>query len=399
METHVTESPEDIMPRARMNTEGSGIQDGGSQSAELLANIQIHSPISIVVPTYRERENLPHLVARIESLKARVGVDFEVLIVDDDSRDGSEEWVNTEAPDWVRIIVRTANRGLSPAVIEGLRAAKYPVVVVMDADLSHPPERIPDMILALQSGQQLVIGSRYVPGGSTDEEWGFFRWLNSRVATSLAWPLTKTHDPMSGFFALRRCDFERARHLNPIGYKICLELIVKCGLKNVGEIPIHFTDRIRCQSKLSLSEQLKYLIHLRRLYIYKYATWSSIVQFGVVGAIGVIVNMVGLTAALFFNAPKLLALAVGIAISIVSNFFLNRRFTFYYARSGNVWSQFLGFTGAASVGALISFGVAAACTSMYPAMALQVAALFGVAAGLVFNFIINRYWVFKARAQ
>lgn len=366
-----------------------------SAPIEQLAEIRVRTPISIIVPTFRERENLPHLIGRIAALKQQADLQLEVLVVDDDSRDGSREWVEAEAPDWVRIIVRTENRGLSPAVVDGLQAARYPVLVVMDADLSHPPEKIPDMVLALQAGQQFVIGSRYVPGGSTDDDWGFFRWLNSKVATALARPFTKIKDPMSGFFAMRRADFERAIELNPVGYKIGLELIVKCRLENVGEVPIHFTDRVHGESKLSLKEQLNYLVHLRRLYIFKYATWSSFVQFCLVGASGVIVNLSVVTLLLAVAAPRGLALAGGIAVSVVTNFLFNRRFTFSHARAGSAWRQFFGFCMASSVGAAIQFGVAMAVVWANPEIATQIAALVGIAAGMFVNFTVNRYFVFK----
>src|SRR5262249_14226205 len=148
-------------------------------------------------------------------------------LMDDNSRDGTEEAVAQLHRDWVRLIVRTHDRGLSPAVLDGLRAARHNVFVVMDADLSHPPEKIPELVRALQDGADFVIGSRYVAGGTTDAEWGLFRWLNSRVATLLAWPLTSARDPMAGFFALTRPTFERGQGaLNPIGYKIGLELLV-----------------------------------------------------------------------------------------------------------------------------------------------------------------------------
>ncbi|NJK88451.1 MAG: polyprenol monophosphomannose synthase [Myxococcales bacterium] len=276
------------------------------------------TPVSIIVPTYKERENLPHLVERLARLKAAYELELQVLIVDDNSRDGSEEWVRSEAPPWVEVIVRTSNRGLSPSVVDGLKAARHPVLVVMDADLSHPPEKIPDMILALESGQELVIGSRYVPGGTTDDDWGFFRWLNSRVATLLARPFTDAKDPMAGFFALRKRDFERAVHLNPIGYKIGLELIVKCGVENVGEVPIHFSDRLYGKSKLSFKEQVNYLVHLGRLYAFKYATFSSFVQFALVGLSGVFVNLGVLTALLRIGSTQAVALAGGILVSVIT---------------------------------------------------------------------------------
>ncbi len=228
--------------------------------------------MSIVVPTYREVENLPYLVERIEQLRAETGIVLEVLIVDDDSRDGTVEQVKALNRDWVRLTVRTDERGLSSAVIHGLGLASHQIVIVMDADLSHPPEKIPQMIAALEAGAEFVVGSRYVAGGSTDASWGLFRWINSKIATLLARPLTNLRDPMTGFLAARRASIEPALcrgDLNPIGYKIALELIVKCRFRNIAEIPIHFADRRHGRSKLTLGEQLRYLLHLRRLFAYK----------------------------------------------------------------------------------------------------------------------------------
>jgi dolichol-phosphate mannosyltransferase len=226
--------------------------------------------VSIIVPTYQEAQNLPHLIERIDQVRRGVSLTPELLIVDDDSRDGAEEFITSLARDDVRLIVRKTDRGLSPAVVAGLRAARHDVLVVMDADLSHPPEKIPEMLAALEEGHDFVIGSRYVEGGSTDAEWGLFRWLNSKAATLLARPFTRARDPLSGFFALRRATFERgAGELNPIGYKIGLELLVKCGCRKIKEVPIHFADRARGKSKLSLREQLRYLRHLGRLCAYR----------------------------------------------------------------------------------------------------------------------------------
>ncbi len=234
---------------------------------------QAHVPgkISVVVPTYREVDNIPLLVPRIAKCMTDERGDYEIIIVDDNSRDGSEEAVQKLAQEGlaVRIIVRTAERGLSTAVLRGFDESKGEYLVCMDADLSHPPEALPDMIRLLRSDQaDFVIGSRYCPGGSTDASWGLFRWLNSRVAMTLAWPLVKLYDPMSGFFAMPRAVYERATHLNPIGYKIALELLIKCRCRSIREVPIHFADRQLGKSKLSLKEQLNYLRHLWRLYRY-----------------------------------------------------------------------------------------------------------------------------------
>ncbi len=226
--------------------------------------------VSVVVPTYREVESIPHLVERLVALRKDSGLDLELLLIDDDSKDGSFELVSSIDLPWVRMIVRTQDRGLSQSVLDGLRHSERDLLVVMDADLSHPPEKIPQMLQALAEGADFVVGSRFVDGGRTDDDWGMLRWLNSRVATILAMPLTRLRDPMSGFFALHRDTFTRGNEFNPVGYKIGLELLIKCRCERIREIPIHFTERRFGKSKLSLKEQLRYLQHLRRLYMFKY---------------------------------------------------------------------------------------------------------------------------------
>ena len=367
--------------------------------AELpLAEIRVNSGISVIIPTFREAENIPHVLKRLAALRRERGIDLEVIFADDNSRDGSVEAVEASGLDWARILVRTENPGLSAAVIDGFRAAKHPILVCMDCDLSHPPEKIPQMVLALSAGQEFVIGSRYVPGGSTDDDWGLLRWLNSRIATILARPLTSIKDPMSGFFALRRADFDKARDLNPVGYKIALELIVKCGFQNVAEIPIRFTDRVHGESKLTLKEQLKYIKHLRRLYLYRFSNAMYALQFLVVGASGVVVNLTVLSLLLFLGLPEAACLAGGIAVSLVTNFLLNRRFTFSYARDGNIAKQFLGFLSASAVGFTVNYAVSLWMNSavLPPGpYSLHVAAMTGIAAGMIFNFIGNRFFVFR----
>jgi len=226
--------------------------------------------VSIVVPTFREAANLRELILRIERTCARAALTAELLLMDDDSRDGSAEIVGELGHSWVRFIVRSGPRGLAPAILEGFALARAPRIVVMDADLSHRPERIPDLCAALDEGAEFVIGSRYARGGTVGRPWGFCRTINSRAATLLARPFTSAKDPMSGFFAIRRDTLERAARLDPVGFKIGLELIVKCGLRDVREIPIHFEPRAAGKSKLGIREQLRYLRHLGRLGSYRY---------------------------------------------------------------------------------------------------------------------------------
>jgi dolichol-phosphate mannosyltransferase len=227
--------------------------------------------VSVIVPTYREAENLPVLVEAISRALAGHARGFEIIVVDDNSGDGTEEACARLA--WghpLRLLVRRQERGLASAVVHGMNAARGTFLVVMDADLSHPPEALPALLAPLRAGRaDFVIGSRYAPGGSTEEGWGLYRWLNSKVATLLAWPLARVRDPMAGFFALPRSLFRSAAALDPIGYKIGLELLVKCRCRNVVEAPIHFRNRLHGQSKLSLREQVNYLRHLGRLYRFR----------------------------------------------------------------------------------------------------------------------------------
>ncbi|OGQ17314.1 MAG: hypothetical protein A2138_25705 [Deltaproteobacteria bacterium RBG_16_71_12] len=353
--------------------------------------------VTVVVPTFREVENIPILLDRLARVRRDTGLQLDVLIMDDDSRDGSVEVVQQRGEPWVQLIVRTTDRGLSAAVLDGMRRATGDVLVCMDADLSHPPESVPDLLRALDDGADFVIGSRYVEGGSTSDDWGLFRWLNSRVATLLARPFTNARDPMAGFFAIRRSSFERGRELNPIGYKIGLELLVKCGCERVVEKPIHFEDRIHGESKLTLRQQLLYLQHLRRLFIFKFGVWSHLLQFLVVGALGTLVNLAVVTALLWAGLTARPSILAGIGVSVCFNFVLNRRFSFSYARHGSWLRQAVGFVAASSIGAAINYAVAVAALGIRADLPPQVAALFGIAAGTAFNFVANRYLVFRTK--
>lgn len=352
--------------------------------------------ITIVVPTYQEAENLPLLIERIARVRNEHALDIDVLIMDDDSRDGSAEWIAARAEPWVRLIVRTADRGLSAAVLDGLRRARGDVLVCMDADLSHPPESVPGMLRKVALGADFVMGSRYVEGGKTADDWGVLRWLNSRFATLLARPLTSLRDPMAGFFALPRTTLEGGRDFNPIGYKIGLELIVKCRCERVVEVPITFENRRFGESKLNFRQQLLYLQHLRRLYIYKYGVWSQLAQFLVVGAAGTLVNLVALTALLAAQLPLRVAIALAIVTAMTFNFVLNRRFSFSFARTGSWWRQYLRYVTASSLGALINYAGTILTLAHVPDLRPQTAALVGIACGLAFNFVASRYLVFRA---
>ncbi|MEN3369354.1 MAG: dolichol-phosphate mannosyltransferase [Verrucomicrobiota bacterium] len=219
--------------------------------------------LTIIVPTINEADNIEPLLDRIFE-ETSVALGIEVLFVDDGSTDETCERIllfGQTHP--VRLLRREQpTGGLAGAVLAGAAAAKSRWVLVMDGDLSHPPERIGDLVAPLLDGSQdMVIGSRYVPGGRTPG-WPWWRRLMSRVACRLAWPLTRLHDPLSGFFATDRTRLLQCRS-DAAGFKIALELIVNAPPAfRIKEIPIVFRDRERGESKVRLSVLVTYLFRL-----------------------------------------------------------------------------------------------------------------------------------------
>jgi len=352
--------------------------------------------ISLIIPTYQEAPNVRSLLAAVAEVRRRCALTLELLVMDDDSRDGTREAVRDAGLPWVRLVVRTANRGLSAAVIDGMRLATNDVIVVMDADLSHPPEVIPELVAAVADGADFAIGSRYAPGGRTDPDWGLFRRANSRFATWLARPFTPARDPMSGFFAISRDRFLAcADRLNPVGYKIGLELIVKGRCERIAEVPIRFRQRHQGRSKLTVREQLRYLQHLRRLALFVHPGWASLVQFAAVGTSGTVVNLGVVQLFSVAGVPDRVAIASGIVVSVLNNFLLNRRFTFSYARNENWLPQLTGFVGASSAGMVVSYATSVALRIRVD-LPLLLAVCLGIVAGTGLNFALNRFLIFRA---
>lgn len=230
------------------------------------------SDVAIIIPTFRERDNLKQLLPTLADILKQASIDGEIVVVDDNSDDGTDELCERLAKELpVRLLIRQGERGLATAVLYGLRTAEAKTCVVMDADFSHPPDAVPRLVSAIRDSDcDMAIGSRYVVGGSLDPNWSWARRWNSRVASLLARGLTSAADPMAGFFAIRKETLERAAEFRPIGYKIALELIVRCDCQAITEIPIAFQDRRVGESKLSLIQQWHYIRHLGRLYWAKY---------------------------------------------------------------------------------------------------------------------------------
>ncbi len=355
--------------------------------------------LAVVVPTYCEADNIPELTRRIHEAVSGAGISTEIIIVDDNSQDGTDRVCKELAISYpLRLITRLSERGLAGAVIHGIGASKSEYVIVMDADLSHPPEDIPRLVLSLQQGADFVIGSRYVTGGSTDAHWGLFRWLNSKVATLLARGLTSLRDPMAGFFAFPRRILEGTPSLLPIGYKIGLEILVKANCRNVVEIPITFIDRTRGQSKLTIKQQLHYLRHLRRLYQFKFPRLAELVHFVAVGGSGTVVDLLVYLLLVHLAAvDHLLARAVSFVVAASYNWFLHRWLTFVSGTQRPPGWQWTQFVVAATLGFIVNWGTYKLLTdnSSYFMHHTIIAFFAGIGLGAVINYAVCKRFVFR----
>ncbi|MGB6519926.1 MAG: polyprenol monophosphomannose synthase [Candidatus Cybelea sp.] len=225
-------------------------------------------PFSLVIPTYNEAAGIGKLLAALDVMFRAHSLDGEIIVVDDNSPDGTGAVVEELAQHLpVRCLHRSGKLGLSSAVIEGWRMARSTSVALgaMDADFSHDPKAFPNMVAALESGEYgLAVGSRYVAGGGI-ANWPMRRIITSRVACWLARPLTPVKDVTSGYFLVRREALDGVA-LDPIGFKIGLEVIAKARYGKALEVPYVFKDREAGESKLNQREIFNYLRQLGRLY-------------------------------------------------------------------------------------------------------------------------------------
>lgn len=227
--------------------------------------------LSLVIPTYNESENILPIIDRLINLLDRYS--FEIIVVDDNSPDRTWEIVETYAlnrkqTDRIRVLRRFSGKSLSLSVVEGFSNARGQYLGVMDADLSHDPEIIIDMIDALRIGAEISVGSRRVPGGGIDG-WPWYRRLFSEAATAFSRRLLglRVRDPMSGFFFMKKSVFERLKgYLRPRGYKILLEFVARTDANSIVEIPYRFKDRQKGQSKLSGIVVMDYFLQTLILY-------------------------------------------------------------------------------------------------------------------------------------
>lgn len=303
--------------------------------------------LSLVIPTYKERDNIENIINILTGLlDAAIPNNYELIVVDDDSPDLTWQVAQSLIPDYpqLRVMRRQEERGLSSAVIRGWQAAKGRVLGVIDGDLQHPPEVLLQLLQKIEAGADLALASRHVDGGGVSS-WSVVRRFLSRGAQVLGLiilpgVLGRVTDPMSGYFMVRRSAIAGAT-MNPVGYKILLEVIGRGNVREIAEAGYVFRERTEGESKVTWKQYVEYIQHLIRLRVSTGRLGKisrridfpigKFIRFGLVGLSGVFVDMAVLyllsdasTLALPLTRSKIIAGE----IAIFNNFLWNDAWTF-----------------------------------------------------------------------
>jgi dolichol-phosphate mannosyltransferase len=355
--------------------------------------------LAVIVPTYRERENVRALVTRLEAVLA--GTEFEVIFVDDDSPDGTADEVRdlSRSNGRIRALQRIGRRGLSSACVEGVLATSAEFVAVMDGDLQHDESLLPAMLSALRrDGADIAIGTRYAGGGGVGA-WSQDRLAMSRLATRISRLIVpaSVSDPMSGFFMARRATFARAiKGMSSMGFKVLADLLATLGPRvRVIELPYHFRNRHAGESKLDSLVAWEFLLLVLDKLV---GRWVPVrfLSFAVVGATGIGVHLSVLTVLFrFAGFGFAVSQAASTLVAMATNFTLNNILTYRDARLRGIgWLRgLLVFILACSVGAVANVGVASYLFGEQTGWIL--ASLAGIAVGTVWNFSVSSFYAWR----
>lgn len=374
--------------------------------------------VSIIIPTYNESQNIIKILKSIGDILPK-NILAEAIVVDDNSPDGTGKIVENYLKEFKRVtgytvdvIHRTAKKGLSSAILNGIQLAKGDTIVVMDSDFSHPPQVIPRMLDALRKYScDIVVASRYVKGGKISG-WPLKRKLISKFATFVAKKGlgVSTADPMSGFFAFKR-PIIKGLKFDAIGFKMLLEILVKTKGATIREIPYTFSERQFGSSKVSLSIAIDYIKSVWKLYRYGKSIrrqekrssvrfLSKAARFYTIGASGLGVNY--LMSLLFVGGVSglwyLHANIIGIIVSMTTNFILNKYWTFEDRNfsTKKTFSQYGKFVGFSSLGALVQLAMVFSLVESNH-IAYPIALILAVLTAAFSNFILNKKWTFKEK--
>ena len=352
--------------------------------------------LSIVIPTYNEKENILVLLKKINTEFKENKIKGEIIVVDDGSPDGTGNLVENfkKKQKNLKVVRRKGKLGLSSAVLEGFKVSKGNVLGVMDADLSHPAEKIPKMFELIKKKEaDFVIGSRYVKGGKI-KGWGLKRMAMSKVATLLARPFTKVKDPMTGFFLIRKKCVED-KEFNSKGFKILLELILKADYKNIKEVPIVFINRTEGKSKAETKEIFSYLKNLMGYWSYRRKVIDEFFKFGLVGFLGTLINLLILYVFTeFVGIYYLVSAIIAFFVAMTSNFILNKIWTFKEPIKLNVGKKYLQFSLVSVVALFVNLFFLYVFTEFLGIYYL-ISQVLAIGVSLIINFLGNKIWTFK----
>jgi len=352
--------------------------------------------LSLVIPTYNERENVQFLIEKIQEEFIKDNIRGEIIVVDDNSPDGTGKILDqlNKLNKNFKVIHRKGKLGLSSAVLEGWRIAEGDVLGVMDADLSHPPEKIKELFFAIYKDKaDFAIGSRYAKGGRI-VGWTLKRKIMSKIATLLARTFTKVKDPMTGFFMFRK-ECIKDVPLNPKGFKILLEILIKGKYKKIKEIPITFSNRLGGKSKAGIKEIIHYLHNLWGYLFYKKELMNEFFKFALVGGIGTFVNLVILyllteEAGVYY----LLSAVISFVFAMTHNFILNKTWAFKENLKLDVGKKYLQFVSVSISVLLINLFFLYIFTEVFGIYYL-LSQVLAIGITLIINFMGNRIWTFS----
>jgi dolichol-phosphate mannosyltransferase len=365
--------------------------------------------VVIILPTYNERGNIAALLASLQREFSRLHHDMHVLVVDDNSPDGTADVVREAMQRYSNVHLLTGEKaGLGAAYIRGMQhainAMRADVVFEMDADFSHDPADVPRLLAEVENSADFVIGSRHVPGGSIPDEWSFWRKLNSAggnwVARYVA-GLYGIRDCTAGFRAirasiLRQIDFSALRVKGYAFQVALLHQAVTLGA-TVREVPVHFIDRKRGQSKLGLGDITEFVLNAWWIRLRALRTF---VRFVVVGASGTVVNLGVFSAALHADLNKYIASPLAVEVSIIWNFLLNNYWTFRERRTRDrtrIKGLKYNLVSLASLG--VSFATFTAMTLFVPRASPVLDQFIGIVPAVLVNYFLNSYWTFRSHPE
>lgn len=361
--------------------------------------------VVLIIPTYNERGNIGRLIEELQSVFESLPHDMHILVVDDNSPDGTIDVVREHQRRWPNVhALQGAKQGLGAAYIRGMRhaidALRVDAVFEMDADFSHKPADVPRLLAALDAGADFAIGSRYVTGGSIPHEWGLYRRLVSlfgNLAARYVAGIYRVRDCTAGFRAiraevLRRITLERFQ-VQGYAFQIALLHAAIVSGARVVELPVEFVDRTVGESKLGLRDILEFL---RSVAWIRFQSSKVFIKFCITGVSGVLVNLGVFSLLLSLGFNKFVASPVAIQCAIVTNFLANNYWTFRGRNlSSPVHARGLRFNIVSLVSLVISYGTFITLAHAFPRLAPQVPQLLGIIPATLVNYSLNSYWTFR----